>query len=176
MMQPGERPSKAIKHQPSEAEDAFMRRAIELSHQAMDEGTGPPFGAVIVRDGQVVAEGCNNSFTTNDPTAHAEVVAIRLACEAVGSRFLKGCVIYSSSEPCPMCLGAIHWAGIERVHYANDRTTAAAAGFDDARLYREIALPVEDRALPMVQQLADEAKAAFDMWQVRTRKDGPASG
>ncbi len=175
-MQPGECPPETVEHQPGEAGNAFMRRAIELSHKAMDEGTGPPFGAVIVRDGQVVAEGYNNSFTTNDPTAHAEVVAIRRACEAVGSRFLKGCVIYSSSEPCPMCLGAIHWAGIGRVHYANDRTTAAAAGFDDARLYREIALPVEERALPMVQQLADEAKAAFDTWQARTGKTGPALG
>lgn len=168
-MQPGERPAEAAKHQTSEAEDAFMRRAIELSHKAMDEGTGPPFGAVIVRDGQVVAEGCNNSFTTNDPTAHAEIVAIRRACEAVGSRFLKNCVIYSSSEPCPMCLCAIYWAGIGRVHYANDRITAAGAGFDDARFYREIALPVKDRALPMVQQLAGEAKAAFDTYQARTK-------
>ena len=167
-MQPGEHTI--------EAEDVFMRRAIELSHKAMDEGTGPPFGAVIVRDGEVVAEASNNSFTTNDPTAHAEIVAIRRACQAVGSRFLEGCVIYSSSEPCPMCLGAIHWAGISRVHYANDRTTAAGAGFDDARLYREIALPIEDRALPMVQQMAGEAKAAFDAWQARTRKAGPTSG
>lgn len=174
-MQPGEHPIGAAQHQSREAEAAFMRRAIELSHKAMDEGTGPPFGAVIVRDGQVVAEASNNSFTTNDPTAHAEIVAIRRACQAVGSRFLKGCVIYSSSEPCPMCLGAIHWAGISRVHYANDRTTAAEAGFDDARLYREIALPVEDRALPMLQQMADEAKVAFDAWQVRTRKAGPTS-
>ena len=162
--------------QDTEAEGAFMRRAIELSHRAMDEDTGPPLGAVIVRDGQVIAEGYNNSFTTNDPTAHAEVVAIRRACEAVGSRFLEGCVTYSSSEPCPMCLGAIYWGGIARVHYANNRTTAAEAGFDDARLYREIALPVEDRALPMVQQLADEAKPAFDAWQARTSKAGPTVG
>ena len=175
-MQPGEPCSKAVEHQPSEAEDAFMRRAIELSYRATGEGTGPPFGAVIVRDGQVITEGYNNSFATNDPTAHAEVVAIRRACEAVGSRFLKGCVIYSGSEPCPMCLGAIHWAGIARVHYANDRTTAAEAGFDDARLYREIALPVEDRALPMVQHLADEAKAAFDAWQARMSEAGPTVG
>lgn len=175
-MQPGKHPAEAAKHQSSEAENAFMRRAIELSHKAMDEGTGPPFGAVIVRDGQIVAEASNNSFTTNDPTAHAEIVAIRRACQAVGSRFLEGCVIYSSSEPCPMCLGAIHWAAISRVHYANDRTTAAEAGFDDARLYREIALPIEDRALPMVQQLAGEAKAAFDAWQTRTRQASPTSG
>lgn len=144
-----------------------MRRAIELSRRAMNEGAGPPFGAVIVRDGQVVAEGHNNSFATNDPTAHAEVVAIRRACEAVGSRSLKGCVIYSRSEPCPMCLGAIYWSGMGKIYYGNDRTTAAAAGFDDARLYREIALPVDERALPMAQQLADEARAVFDAWQAR---------
>ena len=173
-MSRGEHPSDTVKHQPSKVEDAFMRRAIELSQRAMDEGSGPPFGAVIVRDGRVIAEGYNTSLATNDPTAHAEVVAIRRACEAVGSRFLKSCVIYSSSEPCPMCLGAIHWAGLERVHYANDRTAAAVAGFDDARLYREIALPVEARALPMVQHLADEAKTAFDVWQARTDKAGPA--
>ena len=172
-MQIGEHPTETTRHQSSQADDAFMRRAIELSHKAMDEGTGPPFGAVIVRDGQVVAEASNNSFITNDPTAHAEIVAIRQACQAVGSRFLEGCVIYSSSEPCPMCLGAIHWASISRVHYANDRTTAAEAGFDDARLYREIALPIEDRALSMVQQLTIEAKIAFVPWQARTREAGP---
>lgn len=153
-----------------------MRRAIELSRQAMDEGAGPPFGAVIVRDGRVVAEGYNNSFVTNDPTAHAEIVAIRRACEAVGSRSLKGCVIYSSSEPCPMCLGAIYWSGIGKVFYANDRAVAAAAGFDDARLYQEIALPMEGRAMPMAQQLADEARVVFDAWQDRAAGDtGTAS-
>jgi len=151
-----------------------MQRAIELSQKAMDEGTGPPFGAVVVCNGHVIADGCNNSFTTNDPTAHAEIVAIRRACEAVGSRSLKGCVIYSSSEPCPMCLAAIYWSGIGKIYYGNDRITAAAAGFDDARLYREIALPVEDRALPMVQQLAGKAKDAFDAWQAREINAGLA--
>lgn len=153
-----------------------MRRAIELSRRAMDESAGPPFGAVIVRDGQVVAEGYNNSRLTNDPTAHAEIVAIRRACEAVGSRLLEGCVIYSSSEPCPMCLGAIYWSGMSGVHYANGRDAAAAAGFDDARLYREIALPMEDRALPMVQRLADEARGVFDVWQEQAKKAGSTSG
>jgi len=139
----------------------------------MNEGAGPPFGAVIVRDGQLIAEGHNNSFVTKDPTAHAEIVAIRRACEAVNSHSLERCVIYSSSEPCPMCLGAIYWSGITKVHYANSCVAAAAAGFDDTRLYRELALPVEDRALPMVQQLADEAKAVFDAWQARVRGIGP---
>lgn len=153
-----------------------MRRAIELSRKAMDEGAGPPFGAVIVRNGQIVAEGCNTSHATNDPTAHAEIVAIRLACKAVGSRVLPGCVIYSSSEPCPMCLGAIYWAGIQRVHYANGRAAVAAAGFDDERLYREIGLPIDDRALPMVQQLAGEAKIVFDAWQAKARRTGSDLG
>lgn len=155
--------------QDTEAEDAFMRRAIDLSARALDEGTGPPFGAVIVRDGQVLAEGYNTSFVTNDPTAHAEIVAIRRACEAVGSRSLRGCVIYSSSEPCPMCLGAIYWAGMERIVFANDRA-AAAAGFDDARLYHEVAAPVEKRAISMEQRLAVEAKAVFDAWRTRARQ------
>ena len=166
--------SETVTSQAEETGDAFMRRAIELSQKAMDEGAGPPFGAVIVRNGKVIADGYNNSFATNDPTAHAEIVAIRRACEAVDSRFLNDCVIYSSSEPCPMCLGAIYWSGIGQIYYGNDRTAAAAAGFDDARLYREIALPVEDRALPMMQQLAGEARGAFDAWQARATNAGPA--
>ncbi len=173
-MRKDESSSETVISQAEETGDAFMRRAIELSQKAMDEGTGPPFGAVIVRNGQVIADGYNNSFTTNDPTAHAEIVAIRRACELVSSRFLEDCVIYSSSEPCPMCLGAIYWSGIRKIYYGNDRTAAAAAGFDDARLYREIALPVEDRALPMMQQLAGEARGAFDAWQARALNAGLA--
>lgn len=157
-----------------DADDAFMRRAIELSARAMDEGTGPPFGAVVVRGGRVVAEGQNRVHADNDPTAHAEIVAIRLACEALGSHALEGCTIYSSSEPCPMCLSAIYWSGMERIVYANDRAAAAAAGFDDARLYREVALPVESRAIPAAQRLAAEARAVFDAWQ--DRADGTVSG
>ena len=151
------------------AGDAFMRRAIQLSEQAMAEGTGPPFGAIIVRDGAVVAEVYNHVHAHNDPTAHAEIVAIRLACEAVGSPSLAGCAIYSSAEPCPMCLTAIYWAGIGQVYYANDCAAAAAAGFDDAFLYREIALPMGERTLPMTQLLAGEGRAAFDGWQGRAK-------
>ncbi len=151
------------------AEDTFMRRAIQLSEQAMAEGAEPPFGAVIVRDGAVVAEGYNHVHAHNDPTAHAEIVAIRLACAAVGSPSLAGCTIYSSAEPCPMCLAAIYWAGIGRVYYANERAAAAAAGFDDAFLYQEVALPITERALPMTQHLADEGQAAFDAWQARSK-------
>ena len=156
----------------SEADVAFMRRAIDLSRAAMDEGDGPPFGAVIVRDGHVIAEGHNNSFITKDPTAHAEIVAIRRACEAVDSRSLEGCVIYSSSEPCPMCLGAIYWSRIAKVYFGNSCVAAALAGFDDIRLYREMSQPAKDRAVPMVQQLADEAKTVFDSWQARPTSAG----
>jgi len=159
--------------QDTAAEDAFMRRAIALSERAMTEGTGLPFGAVIVRGNQVVAEGCNRVYAANDPTAHAEIVAIRLACEAVGSPVLEGCTIYSSSEPCPMCLAAIYWAGIGKIIYANDLATAAVAGFGDARLYREIALPAESRTIPMAQRLAAEAKPVFDAWQARAESAGP---
>ena len=144
-----------------------MRRAIALSERAIAEGSGFPFGAVIVRGDSVVAEGFNHVFAHNDPTAHAEIVAIRLACERVGSPVLEGCTIYSSSEPCPMCLAAIYWSGIERIYYANDLVAAEAAGFGDARLYREAALPAAERAVPMTQLLAAEAKVAFDAWQVR---------
>jgi len=158
----------------SETDDAFMRRAIDLSRIAMNEGAGPPFGAVIVRDGRVVAEGHNNSFVTKDPTAHAEIVAIRRACEAIDSRSLEGCVIYSSSEPCPMCLGAIYWSRIAKVYFGNSCAAAAMAGFDDTRLYREISQSAKDRAVPMVQQLADEAKTVFDAWQARPTNAGPS--
>ena len=158
----------------SETDDTFMRQAINLSRIAMEEGAGPPFGAVIVRDGRVIAEGHNNSFATKDPTAHAEIVAIRRACEAVGSRSLEGCVIYSSSEPCPMCLGAIYWSRIAKIYFGNSCAAAALAGFDDSRLYREMSQPAKDRALPMVQQLAKEAKTVFDDWQTRPASAGPS--
>lgn len=160
--------------QAEETGDSFMRRAIELSKKAMDEGAGPPFGAVIVRDGKVVAEGHNNSFVTKDPTAHAEIVAIRRACEAIDSRSLEGCTIYSSSEPCPMCLAAIYWSRIAKVHFGTSCATAALAGFDDTRLYKELSQPMEERAVPMVQQLADEAKTVFDTWQARPSGAGPS--
>ena len=153
----------------ADAATAFMRLAIALSERAMAEGTGFPFGAVVVRDGAVLAEGYNQVFADNDPTAHAEVVAIRRACERVGSPVLDGCTIYTSGEPCPMCLGAIYWAGIEKIYYANDLATSAAAGFGDSRLYREAALPRTARAIPSAQLLADEGRAAFDAWQARSR-------
>ena len=153
----------------AKADETFVRRAIQLSEKAMTEGAGPPFGAVVVRGGQVLAEGFNNSVLTKDPTAHAEIVAIRLACAAIGHHRLDGCTIYSSSEPCPMCLSAIYWAGIKRICYANDVATAAEAGFDDRRLYRELAAPAQDRTIPASQLLADEGRTVFDAWRARRK-------
>lgn len=151
------------------ADEAFMRRAIQLSEEAMTEGAGPPFGAVIVQGGHILAEGFNNTFLTKDPTAHAEIVAIRLACASVGHHKLDGCTIYSSSEPCPMCLSAIYWAGITKIYYANDIVAAAEAGFDDSRLYRELAAPAQDRAIPTSQLLASEGREVFDTWRTREK-------
>ena len=144
-------------------QDDFMRRAIALSH-AMVKAGGGPFGAVIVKDGAILAEGANRVTSANDPTAHAEIVAIREACAKLGRFSLAGCEIYTSCEPCPMCLAAIYWARLDRVYYANGRSDAAAIGFDDERLYREIPLPIDARSLPMTRLLADEARTAFDAW------------
>jgi guanine deaminase len=145
----------------------FMRRAIALSRQAAEAGGGP-FGAVVVRGGKIVGEGVNRVVPAADPTAHAEVVAIRMACEAVCSHVLDGATIYTSCEPCPMCLGAIWWARIGEVVYANDRQDAAAIGFDDAAVYAEIAQPLERRRLPLRRLLADEARAVFELWGNKT--------
>ena len=147
-----------------------MRRAIELSRQKMEENHGGPFGAVIVRQGRIIGEGWNQVTSGNDPTAHAEVVAIRAACKALGNYRLEGCEIYTSCEPCPMCLAAIYWARLEHVYYANSRKDAAAIGFDDDLLYREISLPEEKRALPASRLLAEEAKEVFDSWMKKADK------
>jgi tRNA(Arg) A34 adenosine deaminase TadA len=141
-----------------------MRRAIALSREKAREGEGGPFAAVVVRDGTVISEGWNMVTGHNDPTAHAEIVAIRLACATLGTFSLEGCTIYASSEPCPMCLAAIHWARIDRIYYANSVEDAAAIGFDDASLYRQLALPREQRSLPMERLLAGEARAVFEEW------------
>jgi len=143
---------------------ALMRRAIALSMEKMQSGSGGPFGAVIARNGEVVAEGWNQVTSSADPTAHAEVVAIRRACQALGTFELRDCEIFTSCEPCPMCLGAIYWARLGRIWYANDRSDAAAIGFDDDFLYREIPLPLAERSLPTQRLLAEEARAAFDAW------------
>jgi guanine deaminase len=145
-----------------------MRRAIALSLERMRAGLGGPFGAVVVKGGAIVAEGWNEVTSRNDPTAHAEVVAIRRACEALGSFDLSGCEIYSSCEPCPMCLGAIYWARLDRLYYGNDRSDAADIGFRDDLLYNEIPLPVAERSLKAERLLAEEARVAFDEWANKT--------
>ncbi|MEO6521503.1 MAG: nucleoside deaminase [Mucilaginibacter sp.] len=148
----------------NENHEKFMRMAIELSEYNVKQGAGGPFGAVIVKDGMVLARSANRVVPTNDPTAHAEVSAIRLACQELGSFSLEGCVIYTSCEPCPMCLGAIYWARIDQIFYANNKVDAAAIGFDDQFIYEEIACEMANRKLPIVQMLRDEAQGAFKLW------------
>ncbi len=147
-----------------------MRRALALAREGMNGDAGGPFGAVIVKDGRVVAEGCNRVTSTNDPTAHAEIVAIRAACRKLGTFDLSGAEIYASCEPCPMCLAAIYWARLERIYYANTRADAARIGFDDDHIYREFALPLESRAIPMERMLAREAEADFAAWMKKADK------
>lgn len=150
---------------------AFMRRAINLSYEKMNAGHGGPFGAVIVRDdGYVIAEGWNRVWSAMDPTAHAEVVAIRRACRALGTYQLADCSIYTSCEPCPMCLGAIYWARLQVIYYANTRFDAAAIGFDDSFVYDEIALPMAQRRVPARRLLGDEAVLVFQAWQEKADK------
>lgn len=143
--------------------DDFMRRAIALSEQSVEAGGGP-FGAVIVKDGRIVAEACNRVVPDGDPTAHAEVNCIREAARRLGTFNLAGCDIYTSCEPCPMCLGAIYWARLSHVYYGNNRHDAAAIGFDDEFIYQELALPPADRHKPMQMLLRDEAVKAFRAW------------
>jgi len=147
----------------------FMRRAIALSNEMMDRGGGP-FGAVIVKDGAILAEGANRVTVTHDPTAHAEVVAIRNACAKLGNHVLAGSEIYTTCEPCPMCLAAIYWARLDRIYYANTRSDAARIGFDDDFLYREIPLPLEARQIRMIRLLEDEAGATFAAWESKPDK------
>ncbi|WP_341895128.1 nucleoside deaminase [Ferrovibrio terrae] len=142
----------------------FMRQAIALSRLHMSAGAGGPFGAVIVADGKVVGEGWNKVTSTNDPTAHAEVTAIRDACTRLARFDLRGTVLYTSCEPCPMCLAATYWARIDKVYYANEQADAAAINFDDAFLYRQLALPRERRSLVCEQILRDEALEVFREW------------
>jgi len=148
----------------------FMRRAIALSREHMEANHGGPFGAVIVMDGKIVGEGWNQVTGANDPTAHAEVVAIRDACRRLGRFDLRGAVLYTSCEPCPMCLAATYWARIDRLYYANTQADAAAIDFDDAFLYRELALPMEKRSLKCEQILRDEAQQVFQAWTVKPDK------
>ena len=141
-----------------------MRRAIALSRENLETQQGGPFGAVVVKDGRIVGEGRNQVIATNDPTAHAEIVAIRAATQALGTFDLSGCAIYASCEPCPMCLGAILWARIGQLYHACDRHDAKAIGFDDEAFYREIQRGAADRKLPIERLLDDEARAIFKAW------------
>jgi len=141
-----------------------MREAIRLSIDKMKAGCGGPFGAVVVRNGEIIARGFNNVTSSNDPTAHAEVDAIRKACAALGTYQLTDCELYTSCEPCPMCLGAIYWARPKIVFYGNTKQDAAQAGFDDQFIYDEIAVPLSKRKIPMQQLLRDEAQKAFQEW------------
>jgi len=148
-----------------------LLRAVALSREAMDRSEGGPFGAVIVRDGAVLAEGWNQVSSTHDPTAHAEVVAIRRACQALGASSLEGATLYASCEPCPMCLAAAHWARVPRIVYANTKADAAAIGFSDAFLYDEIAKPPAERVLTMQHAPAEEARAVFADWLRKAGRD-----
>ena len=149
---------------------AMMRRAIALSAEKMRAGLGGPFGAVIVKDGQIIAEGFNQVTTANDPTAHAEVIAIREACRKLGRFSLEGCEIYSSCEPCPMCLAAIYWARLDALYFANTREDAAAIGFDDEALYREVPKPWGERSMPTEHVVLPEARQIFQEWQEKPDK------
>ena len=147
------------------ADEGFLGEAIGLAVENVGAGLGGPFGAVVVRGGEVVGRGANRVTTSHDPTAHAEVVAIRAACARLGTHKLDGCVIYASCEPCPMCLAAICWARIERLCFAATREDAAAAGFDDELFYRELRLPIEERAIPTQQMLGEAGQEPFAAWR-----------
>jgi guanine deaminase len=148
----------------------FMREAIALSRAGMREGAGGPFGAVIVKDGQIIARGCNQVTSTCDPTAHAEVVAIRAAARELKTFSLAGCEIYTTCEPCPMCLAAVYWARLDRLYFANTRSDAAAAGFDDDAIYGQIPLPISERSIRTEHILGEEAWEVFAEWQAKTDK------
>lgn len=144
-----------------------LARAIELSARGVDDNLGGPFGAVILRGEEIIASGQNRVTSSSDPTAHAEIVAIRAACEALGTHSLAGCSIFSSCEPCPMCLAAIHWARLDSLTFAASREDAAKSGFDDELLYRELLLPFDARSIPTVQAGRDAALAAFARWNAK---------
>jgi guanine deaminase len=150
--------------------DRFMLRAIELASDNVRTGRGGPFGAIVVKDGEILAEGTNLVTSTNDPTAHAEVTAIRRACEKLNSFQLTDCALYTSCEPCPMCLGAIYWARPSAVYFGATHIDAAEAGFDDSFIYQQTRMPVGQRAIPMTQILGDDAKLPFDVWRQTTAK------
>jgi tRNA(Arg) A34 adenosine deaminase TadA len=150
--------------------EKFMRRAIELARSGMDGGAGGPFGCIVVKDGEIVGEGNNQVTSTNDPTAHAEVVAIREACRSLETFQLEGCEIYTSCEPCPMCLGAIYWARPAAIYFAGTQADAAEAGFDDEHFYTQLALANAERELPLQNLLRNEARRVFSEWIAKPDK------
>ena len=153
-----------------ETQKKFMREAIRLSIENVQSGNGGPFGTVIVKKGNIIASGVNKVTQSSDPTAHAEIVAIRSACETLGTFQLVGCEIYCSCEPCPMCLGAIYWARPDRIYFANTREDAADINFDDNFIYNELDVSISQRKLPTTQLLRDEAQMAFTQWRESTAK------
>lgn len=142
----------------------FMQRAIDIALEGMDKGKGGPFGAVVVKDGKIVGEGSNEVTSTDDPTAHAEVVAIRKACDHLGDFQLEGCELYTTCEPCPMCIGAIYWARPDKVYYGSTKEDAAAIGFDDKFIYDEIDVAMKERKIPFTQMDRDNAIQLFERW------------
>jgi tRNA(Arg) A34 adenosine deaminase TadA len=153
-------------------QNPFMAEAIRLSIESVTEHNGGPFGCVIVKDGKIIARGFNQVTQNNDPTAHAEIVAIREACKALDSFQLSDCDIYTSCEPCPMCLGAIYWARPRKVYFANTRQDAATIGFDDDFIYRELKENISKRELPFEQLMKEEAQKAFRLWADKKDKKG----
>jgi guanine deaminase len=148
----------------------FMQQAIALATENVTSGAGGPFGAVVVRNGEVIATGVNRVTLSNDPTAHAEITAIRAACQALTTFQLTGCVVYTSCEPCPMCLAAIYWSRCSAIFYGNTAADAAQIGFDDSFLYAEVKKPLADRSIPIVQLLSDQAIASFQAWREQTER------
>jgi guanine deaminase len=148
----------------------LMRRAIALALENVRSARGGPFGALVAKQGKVIGEGANSVTATNDPTAHAEVVAIRAACRALGSFQLTGCELYTTCEPCPMCLGAIYWARPARVFYGGTAADAADAGFDDAFIYEELRRPPDARRIPIIQMMGEESLSVFAAWKQQANK------
>ena len=147
----------------------YMQKAIELSIESVNNGGGP-FGCVIVNDNKIIAEGSNKVTSTNDPTAHGEIVAIRQACKNLNNFNLSGCELYSTCEPCPMCLSAIYWARIEKIYYANTREDAQKIDFDDSLIYTELQKNIDKRKIPMIQIMRNEALKAFELWDKKKDK------
>jgi guanine deaminase len=163
-------PSRVVDTLGHHMDNPFMARAIQLSVENVLSVAGGPFGAVIVKDGSIVAEGVNRVTATNDPSAHAEIVAIREACAKLGTFSLNRCDIYTSCEPCPMCLGAIYWARLGNIYFGSAAADASQAGFDDSFIYREFAKPLAERGIPMAQMMREQALAAFRAWQNKPNK------